>query len=155
MTARESVPVADDQFEYEILDDVVIHEYSAWTGVESELAAAVKSEADAGRAVLSIGPKRYWIVGDAKGSVPGIAVTEISSGLRVFRMSGGLVREVLGRGLPIDTHPNEFPDDHSATSLIDGITVTVHRVGKAFDLYCRRSYAESLEHWLKDTSNVI
>lgn len=147
--------MADNLFDYEILKDVVIHEYSAWPGGESELAAAVKLEADAGRAVLAVGPRRYWIVGDAKGSVPGIAVTEISSGLRIFRMSGGLVREVLGRGLPIDTHPNEFPDDHSATSLIDGITVTIHRVGKAFDLYCRRSYAESLEHWLKDTSNVI
>ena len=147
--------MADDHFEYEILDGVVIHEYAAWPGGESELAAAVKTEADGGSAVLPVGPQRYWIVGDAKGKVPGIAVTEISSGFRVFRLTGGLVREVLGRGLPIDTHPNEFPDDQLATSLIDGITVTVHRVGKAFDLYCRRSYAESLEHWLKDTSNGL
>jgi len=148
--------IHSQQFLCEIVDGISVLELSAWPGAGTSLTDLVTQLSKAGCVALAIAPERYWIISTASREMPvahdRVAVVNLSDALSVMRLSGERVKQVLQKGLPVDLHESVFKDGGHATSMIDGIAVTVVRQGDAFDLYCRRSYRESMLHWLNDAS---
>lgn len=82
------------------------------------------------------------------------AVTDVSQGQTVIRLSGPDVRNVLSKGCTLDLHPKVFRPGSCAQTLIAKVGVTIRRVDNAaaFDLIVRRSFADYLAQWLKDAA---
>ena len=126
-----------------------IAELSAWPGAEQALEAFVSKARARGDTVLDIAPHRYWLI-NGQAPVNGeFAITDLSHGHQCLRLAGDDRFDVLAGGLPIDIDPANFPVGSVATSVIETTTVTVHNCDDAFDIYCRRSYADSLAEWIK------
>lgn len=70
------------------------------------------------------------------------AVTDVSSGYKVLRLSGQPVREVLAQGCPLDLHPRAFAVGRSAGSHFFKASVLLWQTDAApqFELLVRRSY---------------
>jgi len=112
---------------------------------------------------LWIGPDQ-WLVVCKKADVVAIArrmedamqgihgsVTDISAGRTVFRLAGPSLRDVLGKGCPLDFHPREMQPGHVAGSLLAKINVLIHLRGTdTVDLYLGRSFADYLWAWLEE-----
>lgn len=135
----------------------MVHEIAAWPGAEAALNRFVETHASgATRHWLSVGPGRFWIIGadtpDLEQAANGLALVDLSNALSCIRLSGPSTRLVLRKGLPIDLHPAVFPAGSVATSAIENIVVTVYNRGDSLDLFCRRSFTGSLEHWLADAA---
>lgn len=152
-------------FLLQLVDSINVHEISAWPGAETAMDSCAQDIADdeeqEQQFLIGIAPQRYWLAHTCSTTAPDclanidrsrIAVTDISHALTLIRLSGVHVTDVLCKGLPIDLHPSEFPPGAAVTSAIEGIVVTVCNTGSSFDLYCRRSYTESLSHWLGDAA---
>ncbi|MDA0681077.1 MAG: hypothetical protein O3A13_03350 [Proteobacteria bacterium] len=134
-----------------------IHEVAAWPGANSALEHFLNAYGSGARnPLLRVGPGRVWVVGadtlELQTATNGMALIDLSHALVRIQVSGESARLVLRKGLPVDLHPSVFPDGSIATSAIERIVVTVHNNGDSFDLFCRRSYSGSLEHWLADAS---
>ena len=136
---------------FEIISVSVV-ELSAWPGTEQELASSVSKARSSGDTVLDIAPHRYWLIDGQAPPGDGFAAVDLSHGYQCLRVSGADRFEVLAGGLPIDIDPASFPVDSVATSMIETITVTVHNRGDAFDVYCKRSYADSLAEWIESAT---
>ena len=133
---------------YEIVSHSVV-ELSAWPGAEQALEAFISNAKAKGDTVFDIAPRRYWLINGQAPPAGEFAVTDLSHGYQCLRLAGADRFEVLAGGLPIDTDPASFPVGAVATSAIETITVTVHNRGDAFDIYCQRSYADSLAEWIE------
>ena len=133
---------------FEILRHSII-ELSAWPGAKQVLQGFVTTTRSSGKTVLAIAPRRYWLINGQAPLEGDFAVTDVSHGYQCLRLSGEDRFNVLAGGLPIDIDPASFPTGSVATSVIETITVTVHNRGDAFDIYCKRSYVNSLAEWLE------
>jgi len=85
-----------------------------------------------------------------------VAVTDISDAHIAICLSGPRVRDVLAKAVTIDLHPETFPVDSVARTLLGRVTVIVtctkaDMVG-AFDLVVSRSNARFLWNWLADAA---
>ncbi len=85
-----------------------------------------------------------------------VAVTDISDAYVAICLSGSRVRDVLAKAATIDLHPEVFPVDSVARTLLGRVTVIVtctnaDRAG-AFDLVVSRSNARFLRNWLIDAA---
>ena len=142
--------IKNGRFEIQQQPATSVLEISGLPGCEEDLAAFVQSTSLATGHLMPVASLRWWLVGaDDPELLPNnLAVTDISHAIAVFRLSGSRVHDVLRKGLAIDLAAELFPVGRSATSAIDGITVTIHRTDAHLDLYCRRSYAASLWHFL-------
>lgn len=79
------------------------------------------------------------------------ALTDVSNGHTVIRISGVRARELLTKGAPIDLHPSVFGADRCAGTHLLQITVVLHCVEvDVFDVYVARSFAQSLWEWLTE-----
>ena len=79
------------------------------------------------------------------------ALTDVSDGRVVLRLSGPSARDVLAKGCPLDLHPKVFAVGQCASSRLAKADVLIHRVSeRAFDLYVARSFARYLFAWLED-----
>lgn len=167
-TIADRPPVGSKRFIIQLLATSSAHEISAWPGNEAALGAAIHGiptvDADGEQFLFHMSPQRYWLSRTNSATAhehlnsidaENLAITDLSHALSVIRLSGTHVTEVLAKGLPIDLHPREFPAGSVATSAIEGIVVTVCNTGHSFDVYCRRSYTESLSHWLNDAAQEI
>lgn len=114
-------------------------------------------------AALWLGPDQWLItcpsdrvaefmekLGDATRKGGG-AVTDVSAGRSLFRLSGPNALDILAKGCPLDLHPNVVRPGFVAGSVLAKITVLIHlREEDGVDLYFGRSFADYLWAWLEE-----
>jgi sarcosine oxidase subunit gamma len=116
--------------------------------------------AEAGAIRLSrLGPSRFLVSGDGAADLPGRlarllegvgAVTDQSDLWICFVVSGGLVREVLSRVVPVDIRAAQFPVGGLALTRAGHLDVRLFRTGELqFEIAVGRSYAADLRHLLE------
>ena len=116
--------------------------------------------AEAGALRLSrLGPSQFLASGNRDADLPGRlarvldgvgAVTDQSDLWICFVASGGFVREVLGRVVPVDLRPAQFPVGGLALTRAGHLDVRLFRTGEMqFEIAAARSYAEDLRHVLQ------
>jgi sarcosine oxidase subunit gamma len=81
-----------------------------------------------------------------------VAVSDLSHGRAVVRISGPAARDVLAKGCSIDLHGRRFLVGDCAQTSLAGIAILIHAVADdpAFDLYLPRGFAASAWAWLLD-----
>lgn len=114
--------------------------------------------------VLWQGPDQWLVVGDPddtkaresalRGAVDGIhaAVTDVSSGTTVLRLSGPAARDVLYKGCALDLDPPAFAKGSCAPTRIAAFAVTLVQVDEtpAYEIIIARSLARTFGEWLVD-----
>lgn len=82
------------------------------------------------------------------------AVTDVTDGQTILRISGSHAIDVLRKGCVLDLHPRIFGPGRCAQSLINKVGVLIRAVDHvpSFDLIGRLSFSEYLAHWLKDAA---
>ncbi len=85
------------------------------------------------------------------------AVTDVSAGSGVIRLTGPWVRDVLAAGCTLDLHPRAFQVGRCAQTILARAMVTIVQVDDAptFDLFVRRSFADYLARWLEDAGREL
>ena len=106
-----------------------------------------------------LGPSRFLVSGDREADMPGRlvrlldgvgAVTDQSDLWICFMASGGSVREVLSRVVPVDLRAAQFPVGGLASTRAGHLDVRLFRTGELqFEIAVGRSYAEDLRHFLQ------
>lgn len=112
-----------------------------------------------GLTALWLGPDEWLIVGPpgaeqalAEALVgAAAAVTDVSEGRTVIRLSGPVAREVLAMGCPLDLHERVCSAGQCAQSHLARTTILLHQVadGPVYDIYVERSQADYLWAWLE------
>ena len=77
-------------------------------------------------------------------------LTDQSSAMTMFKITGSGAVELLGRGIVFDLHPSEFPPGHSTQTVIAKSSATIlNRSSEktCFELLVRRSFADYLWRW--------
>ena len=83
------------------------------------------------------------------------AVTNVTDNFTIFSLSGSNIFEVLSKGCPYDFDSENFSDNKVVQTILNHIDVTIHRKSKnEIDLYVRRSFADYLWNWLKDSADL-
>ncbi len=83
------------------------------------------------------------------------AVTNVTDHFTIFSLSGSNIFEVLSKGCPYDFDSEDFLDNKVVQTILSNIDVTIHRKSKnEIDLYVRRSFADYLWNWLKDSADL-
>lgn len=77
------------------------------------------------------------------------AVSDQSDGRAILRISGTRAREVLAKGLPVDTHPSVMQPGSVVLSAIGHIGVHLWQLDDTptYDCAIARSYARDFLHW--------
>ena len=115
--------------------------------------------------ILWLAPRRWLVVSsrrspqDLEGSLRAAlgdvsaAVTDVSNGRTVIRVSGRATRELLAKGCPLDFHGRRFRPGDCAQSNLGQIATLFHAVGDdRIDIYFARAFAVSLWEWLTDAA---
>ena len=83
------------------------------------------------------------------------AVTNVTDHFTIFSLSGTNIFKILCKGCPYDFESKNFSDNKAVRTIINHIDVTIHRKNKNnIDLYVRRSFANYLWNWLKDSADL-
>ena len=83
------------------------------------------------------------------------AVTNVTDHFTIFSLSGTNIFKILCKGCPYDFESKNFSDNKAVQTIINHIDVTIHRKNKNnIDLYVRRSFANYLWNWLKDSADL-
>ena len=87
-------------------------------------------------------------------AIAGGFLTDVSHGRAALRIGGPHVRELLAKDCSLDLHPRSFQAGHCAQTALAHIGVLLYLppTGDAFELYCARSYAQHLWHWLTEAA---
>ena len=84
------------------------------------------------------------------------AVTNVTDHFTVFSLSGSNVFEVLSKACPFDFDSKDFGDNKVVQTLLNHIDVTILRKNEnSVDLYVRRSFANHLFNWIKDSAILV
>ncbi|MEN9313847.1 MAG: hypothetical protein RIS35_240 [Pseudomonadota bacterium] len=114
--------------------------------------------------IVEAGPDDWFVIGapgEAAASMVALrkalaglhtAVTDVSSGYTVLRLSGPPVRDVLAQGCPLDLHPRAFGPGRCAGSHFFKASVWLWRAPDAFELLVRRSFAGYMRLMLERTT---
>jgi sarcosine oxidase subunit gamma len=83
-----------------------------------------------------------------------VAVTDVTDGQTILRVSGPRATDVLRKGCSLDLHPGNFSPGHCAQTHLDKIGVLIRKVDDSpqYDLIVRRSFTDYLTHWLQDAA---
>ena len=111
--------------------------------------------------VLWLGPDAWLLVSNRAGRFNELLpvergfVTDVSHGRAALRISGPCTRELLAKGCGLDLHPWVLHAGQCAQTSLAHVGVLLHLrdAGGEFDLYCARSYAEHLWHWLTEAAS--
>jgi sarcosine oxidase subunit gamma len=130
----------------------------------TELPPRIGEVARAGeRHLFKTAATQFWIVGperDALASALQAAISpEIGAGTplshsrtRIF-VEGAPARELLGKGIPLDFHPDIFRAGHFALTGLHHTPVLVHRIAQdRYELYAMRTFAMTVWDWLTDAA---
>ena len=112
-----------------------------------------------------VAPRRWWLVraedrssdlvARLAAAVTGrAALTDLSHGRTVLRLSGPASRNVLQKLCRIDLHPQAFPAGRVAQTPLGQVTALIHAFddGPGFDLYLPRAFAYSAVESLIDAA---
>jgi sarcosine oxidase, subunit gamma len=82
------------------------------------------------------------------------AVTDVTDGQTIVRISGAHAIDVLRKGCSLDVDPDVFRAGQCAQTLIAKVGVLIRCLDNspAFDLIVRRSFSEYLVGWLEDAA---
>jgi len=82
------------------------------------------------------------------------AITDVSHGQTIIRIRGDRALDVLRKGCSLDLHPSVFGPGRCAQTLVAKAAIAIRWVDRSpsFDLIVRRSFAEYLALWLKDSA---
>ena len=84
------------------------------------------------------------------------SVTNVTDQFTIFSLSGSDIFEVLSKGSPFDFGSEDFDDNKVVQTILNNVDVTIHKKNKNnVDLYVRRSFANYLWNWLKDSASLI
>jgi len=84
------------------------------------------------------------------------SVTNVTDHFTIFSLSGSSIFEVLSKGCPFDFESKAFGDNKVVQTILNHVDVTMHRRNEYnVELYVRRSFANYLWDWLKDSANLI
>ena len=84
------------------------------------------------------------------------AVTNVTDHFTIFSLSGSNIYEVLSKGSPFDFESKNFGDNKVVQTILNHVDVTIHKKSENnVDLYVRRSFANYLWDWIKDSANLI
>lgn len=118
------------------------------------LPAPNRSAATDGIVALSLGPRRFLLVGpDLPARLLGssAAFADQSHARVVIRLAGPRLRDVLGKGTGIDLA--RFAKGDVAATLLGQVAVVLHATDdEMIDVYAPRSYALSLWQWLVESA---
>lgn len=106
--------------------------------------------------IVATGPNRWFVIG-GNGAFPAsvssiTAVTDQSDGWVGLRLSGDKLRQVLGKLVGLDLHPDQFPTGSSATVPIEhmrAILLCEDAANRVIALYFQRSSARFLVEHLR------
>ena len=105
--------------------------------------------------VLWLGPDEWLLAGPAPTPIDEQLpiehgfLTDVSHGRAGWRIGGPRALDLLAKGCSLDLHPRAFRAGNCAQTALAHIGVLLHRRDTAsFDIYCARSYARHLWHWL-------
>ena len=116
-----------------------------------------------GHCVYWLGPDEWLIVtayDDADGLLTPllalqeehhVAVTDVSGGNILLRLTGECVRDVFAKGCTLDFHPDAMPAGHCAQSGLAKASVLIGHIDDepTWDIVVRRSFSEYLCLWLQ------
>jgi sarcosine oxidase subunit gamma len=109
--------------------------------------------------VLWLGPDEWLLVGaaptpiDERLPIEHGFLTDVSHGRAAWRISGPRTLDLLAKGCSLDLHARVFPSGSCAQTALAHVGVLLHRRDIAtFELYCARSYAQHLWHWLTEAA---
>jgi sarcosine oxidase subunit gamma len=101
--------------------------------------------------------RRATIDGELRTALGGLraAVTDLSGGQTVVVLRGGLVRELLAKGCPLDLHPRAFGIGQCAQSHLAKAPILIRQldVQPSFEIIVRRSFADYFWLWLEDAAS--
>ena len=67
-----------------------------------------------------------------------------------------VIFEVLSKGSPFDFESKDFADNKVIQTILNHVDVTIHKKNEDnVDLYVRRSFANYLWDWLKDSAKLL
>jgi heterotetrameric sarcosine oxidase gamma subunit len=129
----------------------------------TELPPPGRSATSKANAILGIGRGRWWLVEDElaqSGDSSPIAMAsfdiavDISDAWERFRICGQGTLDLLSKGSALDLDQRVFAKGNCALASFAQLHTLLYRApdGKHFDLYCGRSYAQSLEEWLAEAA---
>jgi heterotetrameric sarcosine oxidase gamma subunit len=122
-----------------------------------------RSASSAAQSILGISRERWWLVSEepARSSATSSAaaasfgiVVDIGDAWERFRISGEAVLELLSKGSALDLDARVFANGHCAPAAFAELHTLLNRGpdGEYFDLYCGRSYGETLHEWLAEAA---
>ena len=81
------------------------------------------------------------------------AITDVSSGRAAWRLTGPHSVDLLAKGCSLDLHSRVFANGACAQTALAHVAVLLHRRdAETFDIYCARSYARHVWHWLHEAA---
>ena len=84
------------------------------------------------------------------------AVTNVTDHFTIFSLSGSNIFEILSKGSPLDFESKVFGNNKVVQTILNHVDVTIHRKNEnSVDLYVRRSFANYLWDWIKDSASII
>ncbi|MDB5810057.1 MAG: sarcosine oxidase subunit gamma [Betaproteobacteria bacterium] len=109
--------------------------------------------------VFWLGPDEWLIAGSQNASISetlpigSASLTDVSHGRAAWRIAGPRVYDLLAKGCSLDLHSSAFSPGGCAQTSIAHVGVLLYLRGDgSFDLYCARSYAQHLWHWLTEAA---
>lgn len=109
--------------------------------------------------VLWLGPDEWLLVGrdpaiiNDRLPIEHGFLTDVSHGRMAWQISGPQKLDLLAKGCSLDLHPRVFQAGHCAQTSIAHVGVLLHqRTAGTFEIYCARSYAQHLWHWLTEAA---
>ena len=105
--------------------------------------------------LLWLGPDEWLLAGrdptmiDDRLPIEHGFLTDVSHGRTGWRIGGPRALDLLAKGCSLDLHPRAFRTGDCAQTALVHVGVVLHRrATESFDIYCARSYAKHLWHWL-------
>ena len=84
------------------------------------------------------------------------SITNVTDHFTIFSLSGSNIFEVLSKGSPFDFGSKELGNSKVVQTLLNHVDVIIHKKNENnVNLYVRRSFADYLWNWLKDSAGLI
>ena len=105
-----------------------------------------------GHTIFRIGPRQFWLLGDAPPQVSADCnVTPLSHSRTRIYLDGAPARDVLAKAILLDFHDSAFTPGMFAQTGLHHTPVLVHCISETrFELYAMRTFAMSVWEWLTD-----
>ena len=84
------------------------------------------------------------------------SVTNVTDHFTIFTLSGSNIFKILSKSCPFNFESDNFTGNKVVQTILNHIDVTIHNKNESnVDIYVRRSFANHLWNWLKDSASLI